>query len=103
MVCQLAQDPRFQDAEATSSAIADTLLQIKVTAALTENLGSRMGFITISAVNGRIILAGTTSDGSLRRKAQKLALEIEGVHDIDNHIMSVPSHGRGPSAESLNA
>ena len=103
MVCKLARDPRFQDAEATSSALADKLLEIKVNASLTEHFGTGMGFITISAANGRIILAGTPSDGSLRRKAEKLAHGIEGVQDIDNRIMSVPSHGRGPLAQPSNA
>ena len=37
---------------------------------------------------------GTTSDGGLRARAATVAHEIEGVHDVDNRIISVPSRGR---------
>ena len=53
-----------------------------------------MAAITLSADNGKISLEGTTSDGTLPARAAKLAREIEGVNDIDNRIVSVPSRGR---------
>ena len=53
-----------------------------------------MAAISLSAADGKIILEGTTSDGALRTRVDKLAREIDGVHDIDNGIVSVPSHGR---------
>ena len=62
-----------------------------------EHIGSGMAQagLTVSAVNGRIILAGVTSSGSLCRRAEQLTCTIEGVHNIDNLIVSVPSGGRG--------
>ena len=53
-----------------------------------------MAAITLSADNGKISLEGTTSDGTLPARAAKLAREIEGVNDIDNRIVRVPSRGR---------
>ena len=89
-ICHLAKDPLFTDSVATRSAIADKLLEKTVRAILVESVGVEMGSITISAVNGRIIFDGVTTSGTLRARAEKLARGIEGVHDIDNRINSVP-------------
>jgi osmotically-inducible protein OsmY len=86
----LAKDPLFKDSAATRSAIADKLLETRVRAILVESVGVEMASITISAVNGRIIFDGVTTSGTLRARAEKLARGIEGVHDIDNRINSVP-------------
>ena len=59
-----------------------------------ERLGIEMATITVSATNGRIVLEGGTSNGSLPRTAETLARGIDGVHDIDNRINSVPNRGR---------
>ena len=94
-VCELAQRKRFQDDTATKSALADKLLEMKGRATLLERIGSsEMAAITLSADNGKLILEGTTSDGALPARAAKLAREIEGVNDIGNRIVSVPSRGR---------
>ncbi len=93
-VCLLARHPRFQDDAAIKSALIDRLLEIKVNAELRERIGIEMATITVSATNGRIILDGTTINGSLPTRVEKLASGIEGVHDIDNRIVSVPSRGR---------
>jgi osmotically-inducible protein OsmY len=53
-----------------------------------------MAAIRVVAVNGKIFLDGVTSAGGFGAKAEKLAREIEGVSDIENCIISVPSHGR---------
>ena len=77
------------------AALADKLLETRVRATLVEHIGSsEMAAITLSAANGKIILAGTTSNGALPAMAAKLAREIEDVNDVDNRIVSVPSHGR---------
>jgi cytidylate kinase len=94
-VCELAQAQRFQEGTAAKLALADKLLETRVRATLVEHIGSgEMAAITLSAANGKIILEGATSNGALPAKAAKLAREIEGVNDIDNRIVSVPSHGR---------
>jgi osmotically-inducible protein OsmY len=51
--------------------------------------------ISVSVADGKVILAGTFSSGNLRDRAEKVAREIDGVREIDNRIISVPSHGRG--------
>ena len=95
VVCELAHDERFADETATKSALADKQLEAKVRAALVENFGSGdMAAIRVVAVNRKIVLEGVTSAGGLGAKAEKLAREIEGVNDIENCIISVPSHGR---------
>jgi hypothetical protein len=94
-VCELAREQRLQDDTATKSALADKLLETRVRATFVEHIGSgEMATITLSAVNGKIILQGMTSNGALPARAAKLAREIEGVNDIDNRIVSVPAHGR---------
>jgi hypothetical protein len=48
----------------------------------------------LSAHNGKNILEGTTSNGTLPERASTLGREIEGVDDIDNCMFSVPNRGR---------
>jgi cytidylate kinase len=95
-VCQLAKHPRFQDGATTRSALANRLMETKVSSALSEHIGLGMApaGLTVSAANGRVVLAGITSNGSLRRRAEQLVRTIEGVRNIDNRIVSVPSRGR---------
>jgi cytidylate kinase len=91
-VCELAPAHRFQDD--TKAALADKLLEAKVRTTLAEHIGSEMATISLSAAGGKIILEGTTSSGGLPARAEKIARGIEGVRDIDNRIVSVPTHGR---------
>jgi cytidylate kinase len=94
LVCELAQEQRFHD-DATKATLADKLLETRVRATLVEQVGSgEMASITVLAVNGKVILEGMTSTGGLPARAAKLVHEIEGVNDVDNRIVSVPSHGR---------
>jgi len=64
------------------SALAD---QISVAAA---PLG-----VSVSVADGKVTLAGTTSSGSVRKRAEKIAHDFAGVFQIDNRIVSVPSRG----------
>jgi cytidylate kinase len=94
-VCELAQEQRFQDDTATKATLADKLLETRVRATLVEHVGSgEMAAITVLAVNGKVILEGLTSTGGLPARVARLAHEVEGVDDIDNRIVIVPSHGR---------
>jgi cytidylate kinase len=93
-VCQLVQESRYQDDDAMRSAIGDKLLEIRVQAFLADKVGPEMATITMSAGGGKIILAGTTSNGGLAPRLEKLARTVEGVIDIDNRINSVPNRGR---------
>jgi len=88
-ITQLAREPQFQDDTAIRSALTDKLIETRVRAALAEQFD--MTTITLSANDGRIILEGTTSSGSLAARAEKLARDIEGVREVDNRIVSVSS------------
>ena len=95
-VCQLAQDPYFQDDQAViEAALKDKLLQAKINSALTEHISRAMApaGIMVSVDDGKVTLAGTSGSGSVRDKAAKLAQGIAGVRKIDNRIISVPSRG----------
>jgi osmotically-inducible protein OsmY len=78
------------------NALADKLLEAKVNSVLTEEIGIGIAptGVTVSAVNGRITLAGTSSSGTMRRKVEKLAHRVAGVSQIENRIVSVPTRGR---------
>jgi cytidylate kinase len=101
-VCQLAEHPRFRDRVTTRTELSDKLLEVKVNSALTAELGVSIAptGVTVSAVNGRITLVGTSSSGALRRRAERVAHQVAGVRQIDNRIVSVPTRGRGFSAET---
>jgi osmotically-inducible protein OsmY len=96
-ICQLAQDPRFHDDATTGLALANKLLEIRVSAALNDEIsvGGAPAGITVTADNGRVTLIGASSSGSLRAKAEKVASSVAGVRAIDNRIISVPPRG-GP-------
>jgi osmotically-inducible protein OsmY len=96
-VCQLAEHPDFQDDPAViSAALADKLLQAKINSALSEHISLAMApnGISVSVADGKVTLAGTCSNGTVRAKAEKAAREVAGVVEINNRIISVPSHGR---------
>jgi hypothetical protein len=94
-VCQLARDPRFQDDAAIRSALANKLLETRVSAALGDDIGigDAPAGVTVSAANGRVTLMGASSSGNLRAKAEKVAFRVAGVCAIDNHISSLPNRG----------
>ena len=46
---------------------------------------------SVSVADGKVILVGASSSGSVRDKAEKVAQGIAGVSEIDNRIISVPS------------
>lgn len=102
-VCQLTEHPRFRDRATTRTALANKLLEAKVDAVLTEEIGIGVApnGIKVSAVNGRITLVGTSSSGALRRQAEKVAHRVPGVCQIDNRIVSVPNRGSGSHVDAL--
>jgi cytidylate kinase len=94
-VCRLARHPHFQDRVTAQLALADKLLAAKINSALGDEIGRSMAptGITVSAENGRVTLAGTSSSGRLRARAEKVTASIAGVYAIDNRIVSVPTRG----------
>ena len=95
-VCELVRHRRFRDRATVSAELANKLLEAKVNSALTDEIGTGAAptGVTVSAANGRITLVGTSSSGALRRRAERIAHRVSGVHHIDNRIVSVPNRGR---------
>lgn len=95
MVCELARHPGFRDQTKTRWAVADKLLETRISSALGEEIGAGMAptGVTVSAADGRITLAGTSSSGRLRARAERVAASVAGVRAIDNRIVSVPTRG----------
>jgi len=95
-ICELARHSRFQDHATTQSALANKLLEAKVSSALGDEISTSIAplGVSVSADNGRVTLVGMSSNGKLRARAEKVVARIAGVCAIDNRIISVPSHGR---------
>jgi cytidylate kinase len=94
-VCKLAEGPQFRDTFESRSALANKLLEAKISSALVDHIGVAMAplGLSVSIANGRITLAGTTCSGSLRRQAEEIAHASAGMLQIDNRILSVPTRG----------
>jgi osmotically-inducible protein OsmY len=82
--------------EFVKHALADKLLEAKIHSALSEHISLTMApnGISVSVADGKVTLAGTCSKGAVPAKAEKAARGIAGVLEINNRIISVPSHGR---------
>jgi len=95
-ICELARHSRFQDHATTQSALANKLLEAKISSALGDEISTSIAplGVSVSADNGRVTLVGMSSSGKLRARAEKVVARIAGVCAIDNRIISVPSHGR---------
>jgi cytidylate kinase len=94
-VCKLAQASQFRDTFESRSALANKLLEAKISSALVDHISVAMAplGLSVSIANGRITLAGTTCSGSLRRQAEEIAHASAGMLQIDNRILSVPTRG----------
>jgi cytidylate kinase len=94
-VSELAQSARFQDNAAIQSTLANKLVEAEISSALVEHISlaaAPLG-VSVSVANGKVTLSGTTSSGSVRMRAERIAHDIAGVCHIDNRILSVPTRG----------
>ena len=94
-VCDLAASPRFQDTAAIQSMLADKLVEATISSALADQISVTavpLG-VSVSVTDGKVTLAGTTSNGGVRKRAEKIAHDFAGAFRIDNRIVCVPSHG----------
>lgn len=94
-ICELAEGPRFRDTFTSRDALADKLLEAKISSALVEHISVAMAplGVSVSVANGKVTLAGTTCSGSLRARAEKITHGVAGMFPIDNRIVSVPTRG----------
>jgi cytidylate kinase len=94
-VSELAKRARFQDNAATQSTLANKLVEAEIGSVLAEHISlvaTPLG-VSVSVVNGMVTLSGTTSSGSVRKRAEKIARDVAGAFQIDNQIVSVPNRG----------
>jgi cytidylate kinase len=94
-VCKLAEGKRFRDTFTSRSALANKLLEAKISSAFVEHISVAMAplGLSVSVANGKVTLAGTSCSGSLRKQAEKIAHATVGMLQIDNRIVSVPTRG----------
>jgi cytidylate kinase len=95
-VADLAESRRFRHSAATCSALADKLLEARINSAFAEHISASMAPLGVEVLvaNGKVTLAGMSCSGRLRKAAEDIAQQIAGSVQIDNRIISVPSHGR---------
>lgn len=102
-VADLAQTRRLRDGAAVRTALADKLMAAKIGAAFAEQISLGMAplGVAVSVAAGRITLAGTSSNGGLRRRAERIVRDFAQGYEIDNRIVSVPAYGRrGPTVSA---
>ena len=94
-VCKLAEGVRFRDTFTSRSALANKLLEAKISSAFVEHISVAMAplGLSVSVANGEVTLAGRSCSGSLRKQAEKIAHATAGMLQIDNRIVSVPTRG----------
>jgi cytidylate kinase-like protein len=95
-VAELACSPRFRNPTAFRSTLSNKLTEVQISAAFAERISPSMAplGVSVSVTDGKITLTGVTSSGSLRCVAERIAHAIAEPYEIDNRIISVPSHGR---------
>jgi hypothetical protein len=65
------------------------LVEAKISSAFVEHISLAavpLG-VSVSVANGKVTLSGTTSNGSVRMRAERIAHDIAGVCHIDNRIL----------------
>ncbi len=94
-ICELAEGPRFADTFKSRSALANRFLEARISAAMAEHISFAMAplGISVSVEHGKVTLAGTTTSGGLRQRAENIARTVAGMSPIDNRIISVPTRG----------
>ena len=93
-VCHLAEVPTFRaDPAAIKSVFTDKLLEAKINSALAEHISltDAPSGITVSVADGKVTLTGLAGSGAVRNRAEKAARGIDGVIEIDNRIIDMPS------------
>lgn len=94
-VSELAEGNGCQGSAAIQSALANKLVEAEINSALAEHISfaaAPLG-VSVSVADGKVTLAGTTSSGSVRGRAEKIVHSIIGVCPIENRIVSVPNRG----------
>jgi hyperosmotically inducible periplasmic protein len=82
---QAGEEARAAAASA-GDAVADALLELKVKAALLDQIGVDGARLSVDADDGHVSLAGSVNSKSTADLAAKVAGSVEGVHGVDSRI-----------------
>jgi cytidylate kinase len=92
----LAESPEYQETEESRGVLEDKLLEARVRAVLLDHFGFGMGVsgIEVAVAKGKVTLTGAAIHRELINDAEKLVRGVEGVKEVDDRIMVVPTHLR---------
>jgi len=95
-IADLAESRRRVSNWAVRSALADKLVEAKISSAFVDRIppGVAPLGVSVSVANGKITLSGISCSGDLRRRAETIARTVASALQIDNRIMSVPTRGK---------
>lgn len=74
--------------------VAESLLELKVRAALLEKLGSDLLDVGVDAEGGRVVLTGQVESRANQELAEEVALAVEGVDKVKNRLKVRPKADR---------
>src|SRR5215469_8054699 len=107
-IADLAESRRRSPNRAVQSALADKLVEAKISSAFVDHIPPGMAplGVSVSVANGKITLSGISCSGDLRRRAETIAHTVASALQIDNRIQSVPTRGTrwakvGPEASTF--
>ena len=94
-IADLAESRRRSPNWAVQSALADKLVEAKISSVFVDHIPPGMAplGVSVSVANGKITLSGISCSGDLRRRAETIAHTVASAFQIDNRIMSVPTRG----------
>ena len=90
----LADEPAFQETDATRSALMDKLIEWKIRATLAERHGASAGLsnVDVAVRDGAVILAGTVAHPQLAAVMAQAAQEIPGVTEVESRLVGAMIH-----------
>jgi cytidylate kinase len=97
LVREVAESPAFQETADSRSVLADKLVGARVRSVLNDRFeGAGFGLSSIdgTVTAGKVTLTGTAVSVELIGEAERLVRQIQGVKDVENHIVYIPAHYR---------
>lgn len=79
-------NPYTRDESSATRTAADATLSTTVRNKLVSDTGIGSDDLDVSAMNGKVTLSGTVDSYAARERAEKLAIDTNGVVAVDNRI-----------------
>lgn len=91
LMLPLAGHAADSDHSSATTLVKDSVITVKVKAALAEEKVSSLGHIKVETDDkGVVILGGSVSSKAEANKAVSIARGVKGVTEVENHIKIVP-------------